>query len=178
MCQIYLFIILFIPFFINSPIDQTRRRIFTLDGSNDADLSKDCLLGFRWYFSPFWEWNIPKPVVYWGVYAGIRRIPTCGVFWQRILTSVITNKQCTFRPFATPLCIYPPPFLAIHHCPKPQFWGVNRRFQAKRAKYWKFHVIETTVSILTKFGITIETTKRSLCVVPVGAQQDGGRPPF
>ena len=34
---------------------------------------------------------------------------------------------------------------------KPQFWGVNGRFQAKRAKYWKFHVIETTASISTKF---------------------------
>ena len=39
-----------------------------------------------------------------------------GFFWQRILTSVIINKQGTFRPFATPLCVYPPPFLAIHHC--------------------------------------------------------------
>jgi len=56
------------------------------------------------------------PVVYWGVYAGIRRIPTSGFFWQRILTSVITNKQGTFRPFTTPLCVYPPPFLAIQHC--------------------------------------------------------------
>jgi len=28
----------------------------------------------------------------------------------------------------------------------PNFWGVNRRFQAKRAKYWKFYVIETTTS--------------------------------
>jgi len=39
-----------------------------------------------------------------------------GFFWQRILTSVIINKQGTFRPFATPHCMYPPPFLAIHHC--------------------------------------------------------------
>jgi len=63
---------------------------------------------------------------------------------------------------------------------KKQFWGVNRHFQAKRAKYWKFHVIETTASILTKFGTTIETTKWSSRVVPAGAQQiqDGGRPPF
>ena len=38
-----------------------------------------------------------------------------GFFWQRILTSVIINKQGIFRPFATPLCVYPPPFLAIHH---------------------------------------------------------------
>jgi len=39
-----------------------------------------------------------------------------GFFGQRILTSVIINMQGTFRPFATPLCVYPPPFLAIHHC--------------------------------------------------------------
>ena len=38
------------------------------------------------------------------------------------------------------------------------FWGLNRSFQAKRAKYWKCHIIETTASIPTKFCITIETT--------------------
>jgi len=54
-------------------------------------------------------------VVYWGVYAGICRIPTSGFFWQRILTSAIINKQGTFRPFATPVCVYPLPFLAMHH---------------------------------------------------------------
>ena len=53
-----------------------------------------------------------------GVMGGIQRIPASGYFWQRILTSVIINKQCTFRPFATPLCVYPPPFLAIHHWPQ------------------------------------------------------------
>jgi len=31
-----------------------------------------------------------------------------------ILTSAIINKQGTFRPFAMPVCVYPPPFLAIH----------------------------------------------------------------
>jgi len=25
--------------------------------------------------------------------------------------------------------------------PKKLFWGMNRRFQAKQAKYWKFHII-------------------------------------
>ena len=62
----------------------------------------------------------------------------------------------------------------------PILEGVNRRFQAKRAKYWKFHVIETTASIWNKLGITRETTKWSSWVVLVGAQQiqDGGRPPF
>ena len=60
------------------------------------------------------------------------------------------------------------------------FGGVNRRFQAKRAKYWKFHVIETNASFSTKFCTTIETNKNSSWVVPIGAQQfqDGGRPPF
>jgi len=32
-----IFIYIFIPIFGNSPTAQTRRRIFTLDGSNDAD---------------------------------------------------------------------------------------------------------------------------------------------
>ena len=31
--------------------------------------------------------------VSWGVYAGIRRIPTSGAFWQRILTSFVIIKQ-------------------------------------------------------------------------------------
>ena len=50
----------------------------------------------------------------------------------------------------------------------PSFWGMNRRFQAKRAKYCKFHVIETIALILTKFGTTIETIKWSSWVVPIG----------
>ena len=33
------------------------------------------------------------------------------------------------------------PILGVKY-PKPQFWGVNRRLQTKRAKYWKFHVID------------------------------------
>ena len=61
---------------MNSPTGQTRRRIFTLDGSNDADSRKDV---------PF------------------------GGFVD----------------------------IASHFGGKinPNFWGVNRRFQAKRAKY-------------------------------------------
>ena len=63
---------------------------------------------------------------------------------------------------------------------KNNFGGVNRRFQAKRAKYWKFHVIETNAPISTKFCTTIETIKNSSWVVQIGAQQiqDGWRPPF
>ena len=37
------------------------------------------------------------------------------VFWQRIVTSVIINKQGTFRHFAMPVCVYLPPVFAIRH---------------------------------------------------------------
>ena len=72
------------------------------------------------------------------------------------------------------------PILGVKSLENPNFWGVNRCFQAKRAKYWKFHVIETTASISTKFCTTIETIKWSSWAVPIGAQeiQDGGRPLF
>ena len=63
---------------MNSPTGQTRRRIFTLDGSNDADSRKD--------------------------------VP--------------------FGGFLTLL-----PILGVKSPENPNFWGVNRRFQAKRAKY-------------------------------------------
>ena len=56
----------------------TRRRIFTLDGSNDADSRKMCLLG-----------------------VSLTLLPILGVKYPKT----------------------------------PNFWGVNRRFQAKRARY-------------------------------------------
>jgi len=65
---------------MNSPTGQTRRRIFTLDGSNDADSRKDV---------PFW--GFVDIALHFG-----GEIPR-----------------------------------------KPQFWGVNRRFRAKRAKILK-----------------------------------------
>jgi len=41
----------------------------------------------------------------------------------------------------------------------PNFWGVKRRFQAKRTKYQKIYIIESTAAIPTKFSSTIQTTK-------------------
>ena len=68
------------------------------------------------------------------------------------------------------------PILGVKSPENSNFWGVNRRFQAKRVKYLKFHVIETTASISTKFCTTIETVKRSSWLVPIVAKviQDGG----
>ena len=74
-----LFIYLYFKKSTNKPIGQTRRRIFTLDGSNDAD----------------WRKNVP-----FGGFVDIA-----------------------------------PPHFGGEISRKPQFWGVSRRFQAKRAKY-------------------------------------------
>jgi len=63
---------------MNSPTGQTRRRIFTLDGSNDANSRKDVLL------------------------------------WVSLTLL---------------------PILGVKSPENPNFWDVNRRFQAKRAKY-------------------------------------------
>jgi len=42
--------------------------------------------------------------------------------------------------------------------------GMNRHFQAKRAKYSNVHIIETTEWIPTKFCILVKTSKYALCV--------------
>ena len=62
---IYLFIYtfyLFIPFFGNSTTGQTRRRIFTLDGSNNTDSRKDVPFGGFVNIAPHFGGEIPpKP---------------------------------------------------------------------------------------------------------------------
>ena len=58
MGEIYLFIYLF--FFINSPTGQTRRRIFTLNGSNDVDSRKDVPFGGVVDIVPHFGGEIPR----------------------------------------------------------------------------------------------------------------------
>ena len=105
-----------------------------------------------------------------------RRIPLTTSLQAAANARTAKTRRCAFWGFRW----YCSPFWRWNTPKTTIFGGVNRRFQAKRAKYWKFHVIEITEFILTKFGITIETTKGSSWVVPVGAQQiqDDGRPPF
>jgi len=64
--------------------------------------------------------------------------------------------------------------------PKPPFGGVNRLFQAQRAKYWNLHIMKTTASITTKFCTTLKTTTCSSWVVQIRSKQiqDGGPLPF
>jgi len=64
-----LFIYLFIyTFFGNSPTGQTRRRIFTLDGSNDADSRKD-VPAFKGIvdITAHFRGEIPQNANLWGV---------------------------------------------------------------------------------------------------------------
>jgi len=60
------FIYLFIPFFMNSPTGQTRRRIFTLYGSNDAELRKDAPFGGFVDIAPHSAGEIPRKPQFWG----------------------------------------------------------------------------------------------------------------
>ena len=71
--------------------------------------------------------------------------------------------------------------LGVKLSKKTNFSDVNRHFQAKRAKYWNFHVIETTTLIATKFCTKIRTTKYTLRRGSKWALkriQNGGRPPY
>jgi len=47
-------------FFMNSPTGQTRRHIFTLDGSNDANLRKDVPFGGFVDIAPHFGGEIPQ----------------------------------------------------------------------------------------------------------------------
>ena len=70
-------------------------------------------------------------------------------------------------------------FVDIAQPQNRNFWGVNRRFQAKFAKSQNMLIIKTTEPIPTKFCTAIKTTKCPSWVVRTHAQQlqDGGRPP-
>jgi len=47
-------------FFMNSPTGQTRRRIFTLDGSNDANSRKDVPFGGFVHIASHFRAEIPQ----------------------------------------------------------------------------------------------------------------------
>ena len=58
-----------------------------------------------WHLRLLAEWSTETITMISGVLGGIRGYTpytNLRVFWQRILTSVIINKQGTFRPFAKP----------------------------------------------------------------------------
>jgi len=62
--KVFFYLYLFV---INSPTGQTRRRIFTLDGSNDADSRKDVPFGGFIDIAPHFGVEIPKNPNFGGV---------------------------------------------------------------------------------------------------------------
>ena len=88
-----------------------------------------------------------------------------------------TCKPPKVRTSSLGVNIAPP--LPLFSPKNPQFWGVNRGFQAKLAKSKNMHIIKTTASIPTKFCTVIKTNKCPSWVVPTHALQiqDSGRPP-
>ena len=104
----------------------------------------------------------------------LRNSPTAQDFHAWLLKRRALAQRCAFGGF-----FYIAPNLLGQKPPKPQFWGVNRPFQAKLAKSKNVHIIKTTPSIPTKFCTVINTTKCPSRVVPTHALQiqDGGRPP-
>jgi len=86
-------------------------------------------------------------------------------------TTPTRARMCLFR-----ICSHGSSFKTP---PKPPFWGVNRRFQAKLAKLKNVHIIKTTASIPTKL-CTVINTKCPSGMVPTNASQIqyGGRLPF
>ena len=51
---------------MNSPTGQTQQRIFTLDGSNDADSRMDVLFGSFVDIAPHFRGEIPRKPKFWG----------------------------------------------------------------------------------------------------------------
>ena len=109
----------------------------------------------------FWAhlWNITKFLfiyLYLFSWTHLQVRPVDGFSRLMAQTTRIRERMCLLGVSLTLL-----PILGVKYPKNPNFWGVNRRFQAKLAKYWKFHAIETTASISTKFCTKIETIKNS-----------------
>jgi len=75
---------------MNSPTGQTRRRIFTLDGLNDADSRKDVPFGGFIDIAPHFRGEIPRNFGAW-----------IGVFkpnWQNIESFMLSKLLHRFQP--------------------------------------------------------------------------------
>jgi len=103
------------------------------------------------YLCPFWELTY--------------RSDTSTDFHARWLKRHGLAQGCAFLGF-----VHMAPHLE-GQIPKIQFWGVNRRFQAKLAKSKNVHIIKTAASIPTKLCTVIKATKCPSWVVLTHASQ-------
>jgi len=84
---------LFIHFFINSPTGQTRRRIFTIDGSNDADSRKDVPFEGFVDISSHFGGEIPRKPQFWETWIGVFKPDE-----QNIESFMLSNLMHRFQP--------------------------------------------------------------------------------
>ena len=110
--------------------------------------------------------------LFWGTHLQVR--PVDGFSHMMAQTTRTRARMCHFWNFS-----HCSSFRGSKTPQNPQFWGVNRRFQAKLAKSKNVHIFKTTASIPTKFCTVIKTTKCPSWVVSTHALQiqDGERPP-
>ena len=121
----------------------------------------------------------------------------CQTFWYRrpyflsfyfFLSFCILGIALCHRPYTDFDDLYVTRRVSVHGCAfwgpviatphlgdqifqNPNFGGVNRLYQAYRAKYWNLYIIKTTASIPTKICTTLKTTKCSSWVVQICTQQ-------
>ena len=94
-------------------------------------------------------WNITQTIfiylypLFWELTYRSDRSMDCHVWWlkRRGLT-----QGCAFWGI-----VHIAPHLGGQITPNPNLGGMNRHFPAIRAKYWSFHIFETTTLIVTKF---------------------------
>ena len=154
--KIFLFIYLFIFTFFSS----THLQVRPVDGFSRL-MAQTTRIRAR--MGGFWAngWNITKIFLFiylfiYTFFSSTHLQVRPGDGFSRLIaqTTRIRARMCLLRVSLTLL-----PILRVKYPKNPNFGGVNRRFHAKRTKYSKFHIIESTAAIPTKFSTTIQTTK-------------------
>jgi len=102
------------------------------------------------------EWVKYRPLSIFFIYALFGNSPT-GQTRRRIFAHDGANNADLRKDVPFGFCWYWSPFRG--KIKKNNFWGVNRRFQAKLVKSNNIHIIKTTASIPTKLCTAIKTTK-------------------
>jgi len=89
-------------------------------------------------------------------------IPFLGTHWQTKPISGLSRLMAQTTQTCTRVCLLGVslillPVLGVKASPqKKNFGGADKCFHAKQAKYWNFHIIESTALISTKFCTMID----------------------
>ena len=151
-------------FFMNSPTGQTRRQIFTLDGSNNADSRKDVPFGGLVDTAPhFWGKSSENPI--FGAWIGVFK-PNGQNIESFMLSKLLHRFQPNFaqrwRPSSGSRKI------AISLQPCDRFWwnlahiGSLQGIVSKNSNFWKSNMAAAAILKITKIAISPQLFDRSL----------------